>query len=318
MYNIVQNNMVVSNNMVERLNITEYNEKDPQEKYRHSFYIRRWKLSTEAIDQIKNEFLLEDTYRSVMESWLTQIGAKNDALHYYIRYVGFCVSSNPKERFESDLNDRKIGFMSNFFKRIEDLLVELKPETYIHVLKKDAITLNIQPGGFNAKYTPPLANFQEYLAKINSGFFKKVKYNSKPFQNNANHPTIKRELKNGLKTVILFQERFEQVLSRRSKRQIRKEKFKITDSYATTMYRMAKPTVYTNGNVVLAMVGYDTTVANFFNAKSILGSPFSRAGYVLCDMISRLEAWENGNYNNHTVSDASKLIGKIPFIDLIP
>lgn len=345
MFDVVQNNMVVSNNnLVERLNIAKYDEKDPQEKYRHSFYIRSWKFTAEAIDLIMNEFLLEETYSSVIESWFTQIGAKKNALHYYIRYVGFCVSSNPKERYEYDLRNRKNGFMSNFFKKIEDLPVALKPEIDIHVLKKNATTLsllnlnesvdtqeqilinlfgvdqllNSQPGGFNTKYTPPLENFQEYSNKVKPGFFKKFKRNFTSSSNNINHKTIKEGVKKWRNTVIRFQEGFDRVLSQRSNRQISTTKYRIRDAYATTMYEMAKPTGYINGNVVLVMVGHDITVTNFFDAKPILDSQSSRAGYVLCDMTSRLEAWENGNYNNYNVSDASKFKGKIPFIDLIP
>ncbi|KAI9244429.1 hypothetical protein EDC94DRAFT_653919, partial [Helicostylum pulchrum] len=143
LFDIVQNNMVICNeDLLERLNLVKFDEKDPQTKSGYAFYIRSWKFTAEAINQIMSEFSLEDTYSSVMESWFIQIGARNDAFHFYIRYVGYCLMTNPKERYEDDLKSRKNGFMSNFFKKIEDLPAALKPKSDIHVLKKDAISLN--------------------------------------------------------------------------------------------------------------------------------------------------------------------------------
>ncbi|CAO3624648.1 unnamed protein product [Mucor hiemalis] len=344
---IMQRNMIVTDQeLLDKLRLMPYEGTENNiSQNGYYFYIRSWKISAAAIQQIMDEFASEGVYSSIIESWFVQMSFREEQPFYYLRYVGYCrAPSDPKKRLEDDFK-RSYGFMSRVFKKFDALPENEQPTVSLFVLESKAITLieqrlfqkkesvdrqeqvlinifgvdqrlNSQPGGENAKYTPEKINFTEYVSIVKPAFFKNHKKRSKKPENE--HAIIKDRLKGWCHSLMQTQRTFDREIYTRH-RNIRNPNYAMSEEYIKAIYSLTKPAGYISGRTVLFMIGNDITVRNFFDAKPILNPDSSRAGYVLCDMLERLYSWENGNYNNYNVASALKRFrGKIPFVNLIP
>lgn len=260
-----------------------------------------------------------------------------DQEYYHLRYIGQCKKpTTPLKRLNEDTTSRKNGFLANLFKKIEGLEDNLKPQLKLYVLEKNATTwnntflnisnndadiqeqiiialfgleniLNSQPGGKNAQYLPSEADYQDFLRQTRTNFFQKFK---KSFKSNNNKETTK-AVEDWIENIKRLQTTFKYLYKT-------ERSHELNNNYVVTIKKLATPTGSVFGFNLLCMIGHDITVSNFFDAKPILDPNSSQAGYVLCDMISRLQAWEKGSYKNYTVEDTKNYIGKIPYVDLIP
>jgi hypothetical protein len=281
-----------------------------------------------------SDFVEEGTYESIMASWTLQIANDDNLEFYYLRYVGFCEKTTPAQRMTSDLENRSNGFMSSLFKKMLVHGINVIPR--VLVLNKDAINvtailfnakktremvdvqeqvlislfglnqlINSQPGGYNAKYHPTgagltmedyydlrikfFARFHEYFKKVN------------------NSTTIQNNVKKWHEELLAIHQRIGHI----GRSSI------MSDAYKKTLLRSAMPSGFVYRQTIFVMIGHDITYANFRDAKPYMNPSSSRAGYLLCDMLSRLEAWEEYK-ETWDVDSSKKYIGKIPYIDLIP
>ncbi|KAI7895370.1 uncharacterized protein EV154DRAFT_477497 [Mucor mucedo] len=225
-------------------------------------------------------------------------------------------AQNPHRRFEEDAKSRRNGFFANLFKKVDGS----KPKANLFVLSYEAISLesydnadlyekilisvfglenllNSQPGGFNAKCLPDREQFDLFCATTKTNFFSKFNDSF-----NISNSSVK----------LLRRRSFELVNYQYNR------SHEVTPAYLATIARMATPTGSVFGFNLLCMIGHDITVANFHDALPILDPESGRAGYILCDMISRLCSWENGIYDSYSVNAAKQYLGKFLFIDLIP
>jgi hypothetical protein len=75
---------------------------------------------------------------------MLQIGGLNANNYYYIRYAGMCrLPVTPIDRLNEDLKERKNGFISYFFKKIDSLSGQLKPVTNVYVMQGDSVNIPI-------------------------------------------------------------------------------------------------------------------------------------------------------------------------------
>ncbi|KAI7895363.1 uncharacterized protein EV154DRAFT_495753 [Mucor mucedo] len=65
-------------------------------------------------------------------------------------------------------------------------------------------------------------------------------------------------------------------------------------------------------------MGHDITVANFYNSVPILDPNSCKAGYMLWDTISRLQAVKKGNCSDTKEGDTTKCVDKLSFRNLAP
>ncbi|KAG2195137.1 hypothetical protein INT47_007001 [Mucor saturninus] len=337
---IMQNNMIVSDQvMCDRLNVIRFTEDMNTSKNRgyFSFYIRSWKVARSTLEAIINEFSLEGVYESVMLNWISQVGPF-DQDYYYLRYIGQCkYPSNPLKRSREDIHSRYNGFLGKLLKKIENLANVPKPEFNLYLLKREVILwsndgnlvsfeyadtqeqlfiavfglenlLNSQPGGYNAGYLPEREQFDIFLNTAKTNFFQN--YN-RCFDTNNPSVTMA-DIQNWIDDIVCKRNSFKGFENNNSRSRT------FTPAYIETIRRLATPAGSIFGFNLLCLIGDDIPSTSFYNAAPIFDPNSSRSGYLLCDMISRLQAWEMGNYNDYKVEDATRYIGKIPFINLIP
>lgn len=343
LYKILSKNLVISDEiLMKRLKLSLYN---PHHKLVHCYYIRSWKFSAEDFETILNDFTLDGTYGSIIEFWCAQLKSETPLESVYIRYVG--QSANPQKRTFSDNVSRKNGFMSNFFKKAQSLGIKaLSYNTMTFEQESITITrkqrgmfrnestdiygqvvfnlfglnclLNSQPGGFNQKFSPSEQDRQGYLV-LKPKFFTKLKQYLIPYStttNPTNNPTSYQDAQNQMEpwinSIKQIHQQIDPALRHDSLIQYVPQEF-----YLNSIRQLATPIGSIYGHHLIVMLSDDITEGAFHSGEQILDSDSSRASYVLCDMLSRLEAWERNRQHWNPI-DTKNFKGYFPFINIVP
>jgi hypothetical protein len=83
------------------------------------------------------------------------------------------------------------------------------------------------------------------------------------------------------------------------------------------MEKQATPTGLINERTLMVMIGYDVTISSFKEGNLFFDVDAARASYLLGNFLMRLKAWEN-NSNQWNPKEMKDLVGRIPFVNLIP
>ncbi|KAF1807581.1 hypothetical protein FB192DRAFT_1454531 [Mucor lusitanicus] len=200
LHDILYKNLIVSDHvLMKRLKLSVYH---PTAVVPHWYYIRSWQYSVQDFKTVLDDFTLDGTYGSIIESWRVQLEDEGHLENVQIRYAG--QTSNPQSRQITDVEvfKKKNGFMANFFRKAKSLGIEARSYNVL-IFEAESLTFdeyqtayyrnesrdlfeqviinlfgldslfNSQPGGINQKLSPAEHHRQEYLA-LKPRFFTKL------------------------------------------------------------------------------------------------------------------------------------------------
>lgn len=269
-----------------------------------------------------DDFTLDGTYASIVNSWCAQLEDRDLLESVYVRYTG--QNSNPQSRqLDDDEIYRKNGFMANFFRKTKSLGIEARSYN-VMIFEEESLTFdrhqtsyyenesrdlfeqvvismfgldslfNSQPGGTTQKFVPSERYRQEYLA-LGPQFFTKLNlYMTRypetldPSINFLTYAGACNQIDPWLMSII----QLHQKIALRGDVVCQGE---LQDAYMESLMDLATPVGSVFGHHLMVMVGEAVTEIDFYGAHQITDSESSNAAYVLCDMLSRLEAWERND-----------------------
>jgi hypothetical protein len=146
-------------------------------------------------------------------------------------------------------------------------------------------------------------------------FFHRLKYDCSTSL--KGHPRVtffaKTNINGWIKKLVSAQEQFNTDIHRNQEDEMKK--YKLSDNYRKMVRKAATPRKLIQKQALITMIGHDITVSSFYNLVPFLNPESSRAGYLACDMLSRLRSWENNNYDEYTTDVFAE---QFPYVDLIP
>ncbi|CAO3634825.1 unnamed protein product [Mucor fragilis] len=342
LYDMLHNNLVVSDvALMKKLKLLLYN---PTTRVSHWFYIRSWQYSLQDFKTVLDDFTLDGTYTSIVDLWRAQLEDRDLLESVCIRYIGQTLDPESRQLSDDEIQ-RKNGFMANFFRKTKSLGIEARSYN-VMIFEEELLTLdgrqdphyenksrdlfeqvvismfgldlllNSQPGGITQKFTPSERYRQEYLA-LEPQFFTKLNLYMTRYPENLD-PTINfltyAGARNRIQPWLMSIMQFHQMIASQKDVICQGE---LQDAYMESLMDLAAPVGSVFGHHLMVMVGDAITERAFYGAHQITDSESSNTAYVLCDMLSRLEAWER----NDTVwnpLNIKNLTGVFPFINVIP
>ncbi|KAJ3037765.1 hypothetical protein HDV00_001350 [Rhizophlyctis rosea] len=294
-------------------------------------YIRSWAIEVGELAKMVARWNNEDCLYPEVNHWNQAIAAHPRENVIYLRYVGTATSpKTPQEPFEEDIKTGKSGFLDEFLSMRQEVVplsyqtarvFKVKQATLpafaaaphrddrervlIHLFGFETL-LNQAGGGFYASYLPK-AHDHALFKQINTDVFAWIKGESKS-------PTlaVRQKITTWANSVAKF-----------------------ADEHPTTTGTVAHPFADSNietiksqrvgrtfkGFTIIALLGKDVTREEYLAAQPFLAAhrPMSRAGHLVRDVLSRLQAWEASQTSLVAPADSAQLdLSFLPFADLFP
>lgn len=187
---------------------------------------------------------------------------------------------------------------------------DLFEQVIINLFGLDSL-FNSQPGGINQKLSPAEHHRQEYLA-LKPRFFTKLNLYMTRYPDTLNPSTDFLTYAGACEKIHPWLMSIVELNRNVATRYDQLSQNRIQEGYLKSIMELATPVGNVFGHHLIAMLADSTPESAFHGARQITDSESSRAAYVLCDMLSRLEAWER-NSTTWDPSNVKGLTGVFPF-----
>lgn len=288
-------------------------------------YIRSWEIKRELLGFIVQKLHAENMYLNVAARWGNLLHNYPGANKFYIRYVGSCKSpTTPWNRLVSDINQRSAGFLCRLFKMIQDLDESFDPivnvrlfylDTSLYTFNQrdiDALEecvislfgldnlLNVKSGAGYFSYHPDAQSFLDYQ-NLKQDFF--ARYNSMK-STGGFYP---------------YEEKAQQWIKKVIEKSIDLPGVYWQQHYLELIKHQATPSSMVGVHNLFCVIGCDIPKTSFYRITvPFLDPASSRAGYIICDHLSRLYQWQNGE-GRWSVAGAETTFGcTLSYFDILP
>lgn len=288
-------------------------------------YIRSWEITRELLGLIVRKLRSENMYLNVAARWENLLHINPELNKFYIRYVGSCKSpTTPWNRLVSDISRRSTGFLCRLFKVIQEVDESFDPivnvrlfylDTSLYVFSQQKIDaleesivslfglgnlLNVKSGAGFSSYHPGLQSFLDYK-NLDQDFF--ARYNS--MKSNCGLNTYELKAQQWIQKVIEKSIDLPGVYWQQHCLEV--TKFQATPSSMVGVHNL------------FCVIGCDVSKTSFYRGSvPFLDPTSSRAGYVICDHLSRLYQWQNGESKGNVASAETSFGSTLPYFDMLP